>query len=89
MEARARRLTWLAFTHDGRLVSCGRDRLVKLWNPDGGQLRTFEPMKEFATRSDFTHDGTRVVAGDWSGEVRLSITADGKPAATLKANPAR
>ncbi len=82
-------VTWLEFTHDGRIVSCGRDRLVKLWKPDGSPIRSLEPMRELVTRAVFTHDGGRVVAGDWSGEVRVSSAADGKPAATLKANPGR
>jgi len=80
-------VTWLDSTHDGRIVSCGRDRLVKLWQPDGAAIRSLEPMKELVTRAVLTHDAGRVVAGDWSGEVRMSNAADGKPVATLKANP--
>ena len=78
-------VTWLDSTHDGRIVSSGRDRLVKLWKPDGTAIRTLEPMKELVTRAAFTHDGARVVAGDWSGEVRVSNAADGKPVGSLKA----
>lgn len=79
--------TWLEFTHDARIVSCGRDRVVKLWKPDGGPIRALEPMKELVTRAVFTHDAGRVVGGDWSGEVRVWNAADGKPVATLKPNP--
>jgi hypothetical protein len=82
-------VTWLECGRDARIVSSGRDRLVKLWNPDGAAVRSFEPMKELVTRTVFTHDGSRVVAGDWSGEVRVWKTADGKPAGTLKAIPGR
>ncbi|MFN3486744.1 MAG: hypothetical protein ACK44W_14855, partial [Planctomycetota bacterium] len=53
--------------HDSRIVSCGRDRLVKLWKPDGAPIRTLEPMKELVTRSVFTHNGQRVVAGSTYG----------------------
>jgi WD40 repeat protein len=80
-------VTWLEFTHDSRIVSCGRDRLVKLWKPDGAPIRALDPMKELATRAVFTHNAGRVVAGDWSGEVRVWNAADGKPAAALKSNP--
>jgi WD40 repeat protein len=79
--------TWLECTHDARIVSCGRDRLVKLWNPDGAPIRALEPMKELVTRAVFTHDAGRVVAGDWSGEVRVWSAADGKSVGTLKTNP--
>jgi len=44
-------VTWLEFAHDGRIVSCGRDRLVKLWKPDGSPIRSFEPMKDLVTRA--------------------------------------
>ncbi len=80
-------VTDLAFAHDGRLVSCGRDRLAKLWDASGKQLRAFEPMKEPVLKAAITHDGGRVVAGDWSGEIRVWTTADGKQAASLTGNP--
>ena len=34
-----------------------------------------------------THDGSRVIGGDWSGEVRLAAVADGKIVSRLAANP--
>jgi WD40 repeat protein len=74
-------------SEDGTIVSCGRDRLVKLWKPDGALIRALEPMKELVTRAIFTHNAGRVVAGDWSGEIRMWNAADGKPVTTLKANP--
>jgi len=81
-------VTSVAFAHDGRLVSGGRDRLVKLWDPNGSPLRALAPMKELVMKAVFIHDGGRVVVGDWSGEVRVWTTADGRQAATLASNPA-
>ena len=43
--------------------------------------------KSIAFEVEFTHDGKRIVAGDFSGEVRLWETADGKQLATLSPNP--
>jgi len=80
-------VTALEYTHDGRLVSCGRDKLVKVWDPSGKQVQAFEAMPDIALETVFTHDGARVIAGDWSGEVRVWNTADGKEAARLAANP--
>ena len=70
--------TCLQFLHDGRLVSGGRDRTVKLWDAGGNQIRQFEPFGELVMKVAATHDGGRIVAGDWSGEVRLVSVADGK-----------
>lgn len=63
------------------------DRLAKLWDAEGKPIRAFEPMAELVTREALSHDGARVAAGDWSGQVRLWNTADGKPVALLAANP--
>lgn len=80
-------VTCIGLTHDGRLVSSGRDRLVKVWDLSGKQLRAFDAMKELAMKAVFTHDGKRVAAGDWSGEIRLWDVESGKQIGTLAANP--
>jgi hypothetical protein len=73
---------------DGRLVSCGRDRLVKLWDGNGALQRTFEALPDVALRATFSHDGARVLAGDWTGQVPVWQTADGKRVGALTPNPA-
>ena len=40
-----------------------------------------------ALRTTFSHDGGRVIAGDWSGQILVWNTADGKRVGTLSANP--
>ncbi len=75
------------FTHDNRLVSCGRDRVVKTWDQNGTAQRSFEAMPDVAVRSCFTHDGARVIAGDWTGTVPVWQSADGKAVGNLLANP--
>ncbi len=86
--AHAPGVTAIQFGHDGRLVSAGRDRVVKLWSPDLAPVRTFEAFKEPVLEVALSHDANRVAAGDWSGEVRLYNTADGKQVALLPPNPA-
>ena len=68
-------------------ISCGRDRLVKLWKPDGSPLKQLEPFNDIALRAVFDHDGQRAIAGDWTGEVRVWTVADGKRAGALASNP--
>jgi WD40 repeat protein len=75
------------FAHDGRLVSCGRDRVTKLWDQNGAQQRAFEAFPDVALRAAVSHDGSRVIAGDWTGQIRVWTTADGKVAGNLLANP--
>lgn len=75
------------FAHDGRLVSTGRDRTTKLWDGNGGQQRAFEPFPDLGLRVAISHDGSRVIAGDWSGQVRVWTVGDGQSGVVLDANP--
>jgi hypothetical protein len=75
------------YTHDNRLVSCGRDRVVKVWDQNGAQQRAFEALPDVAVRCCFTHDGGRVVAGDWTGGVTAWDAKDGRAVGKLVANP--
>jgi len=53
-----------SYTHDGRIVTAGRDKTAKAWKGDGNLLKQFPAFAEFALEATFTHDGGRVVAGD-------------------------
>lgn len=75
------------YTHDGRLVTAGRDKTVKTWDGAGAAQRTFEAFDDIALEATFSHDGARVLGGDWSGELRLWSAADGALVATLPGNP--
>jgi WD40 repeat protein len=75
------------FAHDGRLVSCGRDKLVKTWGSDGAAQKSFPAFSEDALRCTFTHDGQRVVAGDWLGNVKVWDAAKAAEVLRLAANP--
>jgi hypothetical protein len=72
---------------DGRLVTCGRDLLTRTWTVDGTKQRDFEAFGDVALRAVFTHDGSKVIAGDWTGDVRAWSAADGKRLGTLSVNP--
>ena len=68
-------------------MSCGRDRVAKLWDQTGKQLRAFEAFSDLALRVAVDHTCKRVIAGDWNGEVRMWNAADGKRLAALPLNP--
>ena len=85
---RRRRRASIDFAKDGRLVSTGRDRLTKLWDPDGNPVRDFEAFPDIALRPPSASTTPAVIASDWSGEVRVSKTDDGARLFNLAANPA-
>ena len=77
----------IQFTHDGRLVTCGRDHVVRIFKPDGSPLANSQPFADIALHAAFDGEGKRVVAGDWTGELRVIDAADGKTIGELTADP--
>ncbi|SIN96908.1 WD-40 repeat-containing protein [Singulisphaera sp. GP187] len=76
------------FGKDGRLVTTGRDRMTRVWDPAGAKQRDLEAFNDLALEAVFTHDSTAVIGGDWSGEVRVWDAGTGVRRANLVANPA-
>ena len=79
--------TCVRFTHDGRLVTAGRDKHIKVWDQNGKQLVALGPMRDITLAAVFTHDGRRVAGGDWTGEIRLWNLEDKSEVAKLAQNP--
>lgn len=75
------------FSRTGELASTGRDQVVKLWKADGGHIRDLAKLEDLGLAARFTHDGARVVASDWRGNVRLFETATGNQLLTVDSNP--
>jgi WD40 repeat protein len=75
------------FAHDGRLVSAGRDNTVKTWGGDGAAQKSYPAFTEPALRCAFTHDGQRVIGGDWLGNVKLWDAAKATEVLAVAANP--
>jgi hypothetical protein len=78
----------VCFAKDGRLVSTGRDRVVRAWDPSGNKQREFEAFGDVALEAVFSQDESQVFAADWSGEIRVWDSKDGKRLANLAVNPA-
>ncbi len=79
--------TGVMMAKDGRIVSCGKDNTVKLWNPDGAAIATLPAFTEPALEAVITHDGTKVIGGDWSGRTVMWTIADPNQAIELDPNP--
>ncbi len=80
-------LQCLDFSRDGKLVTCGRDKIVRLWKADGSKIKEFSGLTEIAVKCALTHDGKRIVAGDWSGKILVWDVESGKPIGQLTSNP--
>jgi len=80
-------VTSLAFTRDGRLVSCGRDGVAKLWDQNGSAKRAFSGFADLPLAVAFCDETNRVIAGDWTGAVRVFDANDGKQIGVLDADP--
>jgi hypothetical protein len=76
------------YAQDGRFVTAGRDRVARLWDANGNKLRDFESFRDLALEAVVTQDLGALIAGDWSGEVRVWDLKDGRRLANLSANPA-
>ena len=76
------------FVKDGRLITTGRDRYVRIWDQNGGKQREFEPFGDLALEAVISHDESRVFAADWTGEIRVWDVKDGRRLANLAVNPA-
>ncbi len=87
IDAHGEGATSVAFDHEGRLVTAGKDNRVKLWDASGNHLRDFEPMSEDVLEVAITHDGKRVVYGDWTGQILTAMVDDPSKKGELAANP--
>lgn len=75
------------FDHDGRFVTAGKDKRARLWDASGNKLTDFEPMAEAALEVAISHDASRVIYGDWTGEVLSASVEDPKDKMPLASNP--
>lgn len=77
----------IEFARDGRLVTTGRDRVVKIWNQDGTLQRSFDAMDDIGMCVTICDETNRAVGGDWRGTLRVWDAAQGTLVGTLAANP--
>ena len=75
------------FAQNGNIVTAGRDKTVKFWDGNGKALRTISGFTDIVMESRLSHDGSKIIAGDWTGKVGLWNSSDGKYLGDLIANP--
>ena len=75
------------YAQNGNIVTAGRDKTVKFWDGNGKGLRTISGFTDIVMESRLSHDGSKIIAGDWTGKVGVWNSADGKHIGDLSANP--
>jgi len=59
------------FDSQGNLITSGRDRFVRYWNPEGKSLKSFHNETAIPLSNAISHDGQTLVSGDASGGIRF------------------
>jgi mono/diheme cytochrome c family protein/ACT domain-containing protein len=80
-------ITDMAYTADGRIATCGRDRQAKVWDGNGSEKSVAKDFSDIPVTACLSHDGSRLIAADWVGNVRVFNSSDGKLIGSLLANP--
>jgi len=75
------------FAPDGRMATCGRDCVVRIWTDDGVGERVIKDFADLPLRAAFALEGRRLLIGDWTGAIRVVETADGTKVGVVPANP--
>ncbi len=72
-----------AFGPNGDLLTAGRDRQLRLWNPTGSQIRAIPQESSLPIQVAVSQDGKTLVAGDSAGQVHF-LDEKGKPVAAAR-----
>lgn len=76
------------YTRSGDFATVGRDLTARLWNNSGAnQVAKFEGFTDVPSRVVFTHDGNRLIAGDFTGKLQVWNVKDKSLAGELTTNP--
>jgi DNA-binding beta-propeller fold protein YncE len=78
---------WVSYAREGRLVTCGRDNEITVWDANSNKQRSFEALDKLPLRVTFSQDAKKIVAADFNGRVGVWNADDGKPQGELDVNP--
>jgi WD40 repeat protein len=81
------RVNELAYGADGRLVTAGADRTVRVWDPRGGPAVVMRGHDDEVTTVVFTSDGRKVLSSSHDGTLRLWDARTGAGLAVLQSGP--
>ena len=75
------------YAKNGNIVTSGRNKIVKFWDGNGKALKTISGFTDIVMESRLSHDGSKIIAGDWTGKVGIWNSTDGKLLGHLNTNP--
>lgn len=75
------------FSLDGKIVTTGRDKTVKIWDVAGKQLQSIAASDDLVMAAVFSEDSSKVISGDYNGKIVAWNVADGKKITEFEANP--
>jgi len=77
----------IAYAPNGNIASVGRDKNVKIWNPEGNEIKTIQASEDIVLSVAYSHDNARVFTGDWAGIIKVWDVESGAELATIEPNP--
>jgi mono/diheme cytochrome c family protein len=80
-------VTAVSFDHQGRVCTAGRDDRVRLWDDSGKEIKALKNGDEDMLEVAITHDGKRLVYGNWTGSVFNTPLEKPDAMVELAANP--
>lgn len=75
------------YAMNGNIVTAGRDRNFTIWNGSAARQRNITAIADLPVSVTLSHDGKRLIGGDWAGNVGVWNAADGKLIGKLDPNP--
>lgn len=63
--------TGVEYARNGLIATVGRDRSAKVWSSDGSSRFVVETFSDIPTRVVLTHEGERMIVGDYTGKVQV------------------
>lgn len=73
---------------NNQIVSCGADKLTRIWNLEGAEQRKIEGLPDWGYQTTFANNASLVAVGTWDGMITLWNTASGEKVAAVNTNPA-
>jgi WD40 repeat protein len=78
----------VAYSRGGELATVGRDNTARVWNAgSGAELAKFTGFADVPARVALTHDGSRLIAGDFTGKLWVWNVKDKSLVGELTTNP--
>ncbi len=78
----------VAYSRSGEFATVGRDNTARLWNSSGSnQIAKFDGFTDVPSRVVLSHDGARLIAGDFTGKLRVWSLNDKSLVGELTTNP--